>query len=60
MARGSRWSIEDAYVAWLEGKPIPKLRHPRRKLRDWLFGRTPDPAPMVAQTETATWLRSDS
>ena len=20
--------LEDAYIAWLEGKPVPQLRHP--------------------------------
>jgi hypothetical protein len=35
--------LEDAYVAWLEGKPVPQLRHPRRTLRQWLMNRPPDP-----------------
>ena len=36
--------LEDAYVAWLEGRPVPQLRHPRRTLRQWLTGRQPEPA----------------
>ena len=38
--------LEDAYVAWLEGRPVPQLRHPRRTLRQWLTGRQPEPAPV--------------
>ena len=38
--------LEDSYVAWLEGRPVPQLRHPRRSLRQWLTGRQPEPAPM--------------
>jgi hypothetical protein len=38
--------LEDAYVAWLEGKPVPQLRHPRRTLRMWLRGQWPPPPAM--------------
>jgi hypothetical protein len=38
--------LEDAYVACMEGKPVPQLRHPRRTLRQWLMNRPPDPLPM--------------
>ena len=48
--------LEDAYIAWLEGKPVPQLRHPRRTLRQWLTGRKPEPAPPM--TEIVTWWRS--
>jgi len=41
--------LEDAYIAWLEGKPVPQLRHPRRTLRQWLTGRKPEPAPPVTE-----------
>lgn len=40
--------LEDAYVAWLEGKPVPQLRHRRRSLRARLMNRPPDPVPMSA------------
>ena len=40
--------LEDAYIAWLEGKPVPQLRHPRRTLRQWLTGRKPEPARAAA------------
>jgi hypothetical protein len=41
--------LEDAYIAWLEGKPVPQLRHPRRTLRQWLTGRKPEPAPPMTE-----------
>jgi hypothetical protein len=50
--------LEDAYVAWLEGKPLPpRIRHPRRTLRMWLTGRGPEPAPLVCQTEVVPVFR---
>ncbi len=42
--------LEDAYVAWLRGEPVPQLPHPRRTLRQWLTGRRPP----VAVTPTMT------
>jgi hypothetical protein len=30
---------EEAYQCWLRGEPVPMMRHPRRKLRQLLFGR---------------------
>jgi hypothetical protein len=51
--------LEDAYVAWLEGKPVPQLRHPRRTLRQWLTGRKPEPPAMPPPvTEIALVWRS--
>jgi hypothetical protein len=41
--------LEDAYIAWLEGKPVPQLRHPRRTLRQWLTGHKPEPAPPMTE-----------
>jgi len=43
--------LEDAYCDWLAGRPVRQLRRPRRKLRDWLFGRKPEPAPAVLVSE---------
>jgi hypothetical protein len=52
--------LEDAYVAWLEGRPVPQLRHPRRTLRQWLTGRQPEPAPATtAATEIVPVWRGD-
>ncbi len=51
--------LEDAYVCWLEGKPVPQLRHPRRTLRQWLTGRQPEPVPMTSVTEIVPVWRSE-
>lgn len=53
--------LEDAYVAWLEGKPVPQLRHPRRTLRQWLTGRHPEPAPMTMMSDVIpVWRDTES
>jgi hypothetical protein len=35
----AQMDFEDAYQCWLRGEPVPMMRHPRRKLRQLLFGR---------------------
>jgi hypothetical protein len=47
--------LEDAYCAWLTGSPLPpRIRHPRRTLRQWLSGRRPEPAPLVSVSSVET------
>ena len=52
--------MEDLYCAWLKGEPLPpRIRHPRRTLRQWLFGRQPEtlPAPnSVMSSVEPVWL----
>jgi len=43
--------LEDAYCDWLAGRPVKQLRRPRRTLRQWLFGRQPEPVAAVVVSE---------
>jgi hypothetical protein len=58
-AQRKAMELEDAYVAWLEGKPVPQFRHPRRTLRGWLFGRRPAPAFPPPMTEIVPVWRDE-
>jgi len=31
--------LEDLYADWLAGKPLPRMKRPRKTLRAWLRGR---------------------
>lgn len=39
-----RMEYEEAVEDWLHGRPVRALRHPRKSLRCWLFGK-PEPVP---------------
>ena len=51
--------LEDSYIAWLNGDPVPQLKHPRRTLRQWLSGRRPEPAPVMTSIEPV-WRSAQS
>ena len=55
MEEDDRYSA--AYDAWLTGKPVPQLRHPRRSLRQWLTGQRqqPPPAPPPMTETVPVW-----
>jgi hypothetical protein len=49
--------LEDSYIAWMKGEKVPQLRHPRRRLRQWLTGRRPEPLPnSVMSSVEPVWL----
>ena len=50
-------ALIDGYAAYLRGRPVPTLKHPRRSLRAWLTGRKPEPPPPlpVMTSVEAVW-----